>query len=523
MTRAGASKVIVEEQEPRIRGIAALPTSVAGAVGVTERGPIGKPVRVTSFPEFQEVFGEFTVESDLSLAAAGFFDNGGSQLWACRTVHYADPSDSASATAKVGTVDVASAGGTVARLEGRDPGAYTAALTVFVRPRAAAGTFDLLVEREGTLREGFTDLSVDASAARFAPRVLAAPRTGSRLLRWVPLAGAPPALPTEQTLRLTGGDDGLAGLADEDFTGTERGQNGLRALDPLTDLALVLVPGVATPRVHQAMLQYCEAIRSGQVFAVLDPPADAGADAIVDYVERQARLLERSEFGALYWPRIRIANPSKRVFGPGALVTAPPSGVIAGVLARADAARAGGIYDPPAGIEVGAMRGVFGFDVPDALDEKKRDIVFPKRINPLTTDVGLPFFIDGARTLKGSGNFPYVHERRGVSFIQRSLKQGLQFARHKANTETLRARVRRTIDAFLNTQMRNGAFASQEPDKAYFVDVSERINTPSVVAGGELLADIGLATTKPAEFIVLRVSADTRALEAELAAEEGAA
>ncbi len=40
-------------------------------------------------------------------------------------------------------------------------------------------------------------------------------------------------------------------------------------------------------------------------------------------------------------------------------------------------------------------------------------------------------FIDGSRTLRGGSNFPYSAERRGVIFIERSLKQGLQFARHK--------------------------------------------------------------------------------------------
>jgi hypothetical protein len=119
---------------------------------------------------------------------------------------------------------------------------------------------------------------------------------------------------------------------------------------------------------------------------------------------------------------------------------------------------------------------------------------------------------------KGDGNFPYVAERRGVIFIERSLKDGLQFARHKNNTEGLRAQVRRTITAFLLTQMNNGAFRSREPAKAFFVDVSDQLNTPSVIFAGKLIARVGLATNKPAEFIVLRISQDTRALEAELAA-----
>ena len=52
-----SSKVVVVEEEPQVRGIPSLPTSVAGAVGITERGPIGEAVLVNSFEEFQERFG----------------------------------------------------------------------------------------------------------------------------------------------------------------------------------------------------------------------------------------------------------------------------------------------------------------------------------------------------------------------------------------------------------------------------------------------------------------------------------
>jgi hypothetical protein len=48
---------------------------------------------------FQDRFGGFTPNSDLTLAAMGFFENGGSQLWVVRTVHHTDVSDPATATA----------------------------------------------------------------------------------------------------------------------------------------------------------------------------------------------------------------------------------------------------------------------------------------------------------------------------------------------------------------------------------------------------------------------------------------
>ena len=45
--------------------------------------------------------------------------------------------------------------------------------------------------------------------------------------------------------------------------------------------------------------------------------------------------------------------------------------------------------------------------------------------------------------------------------------------------------------------------------------------TQPITNPGKLVARVGLATNKPAEFIILRISQDTRALEAELAAAEG--
>ena len=88
-----SSKIVVVEEEPRVRGIPSAPTAVVGAIGITERGPIGQATLVTSFEEFETKFGGFTADSDLALAAMGFFENGGSQLWVVRTVHHTDITD----------------------------------------------------------------------------------------------------------------------------------------------------------------------------------------------------------------------------------------------------------------------------------------------------------------------------------------------------------------------------------------------------------------------------------------------
>jgi uncharacterized protein len=141
-----SSKVVVIEEEPRVRGISPAPTSVAAALGTTERGPIGQPVLVISFEEYEANFGGFTQESDVALAAMGFFQNGGGQLWVVRTVHYSDPSDPSTATAEraraelLRVVEEDPGDGSltgdpevVAVIEAVDPGAFGNQLEVEVR------------------------------------------------------------------------------------------------------------------------------------------------------------------------------------------------------------------------------------------------------------------------------------------------------------------------------------------------------------------------------------------------------
>ncbi|MCU0687956.1 MAG: hypothetical protein MUF34_37880 [Polyangiaceae bacterium] len=409
------------------------------------------------------------------------------------------------------------------RVEGKDPGSYTSRLLLEVR-RSASGKpaeFDLVVVEGGAIVETFPNLSLAPSEARYVEKVINDPTSGSSRIRAIDQLLPGPVTPPPQTATLAGGDDGLLGLDDTDFLGSDAGLTGLHALDRVLDVALLFVPGRATPAVQNGLLAYCEVDRSGTVFAALDPPAGLSAVDVVTYVESTASLLGLSEYGAIYWPRLTILNPQKSVFGPGDRVVVPPSGVVCGVIARGDAARPGGVYEAPAGAENGRMFNVLGFETDEVLEERKRDLVYPKRINPLTSGPGLPRFLDGSRTLKGDGNFPYIGERRGTMFIERSLKQGLEFARHKNNTEGLRATVRRTITVFLLAQMNVGAFRSRDPQKAFFVDVSDALNPPSVVFAGQLVVRVGLATNKPAEFIVLRFSQDTRALDSELLAAAG--
>lgn len=382
-----------------------------------------------------------------------------------------------------------------------------------------ASEFNFSVQDNGVIVESFPNLTMDPATERYAPTIING-TLGSKLivvtdlLALVASPGDNPA--TGNYGPMTGGNDGLSGLADTDFIGNAAGGTGLRAADVVPDMSLLIVPGRATAAMHQAMYAYCELTRSGLAFAILDPPANQTAAQMVTYVTDTAALYQASEFAAIYWPRVKILNPSKSVFGSAEQLVVAPSGILAGIYVRTDGATPGGVYEAPAGIEKGQLLGVVGFETNEVLDEAKRDLIYPKHINPLTADGGLRV-VDGSRNLKRNGNFPSIPERRGAIFIEQSVKRGLTFAKHKNNTQLLRQSVARTVQTFLISQMKNGAFRTRDPKTAFFVDFGDSLNPPSEVFAGRLNGRVGIATNKPTEFVVIKFSQDTRALEAELA------
>ncbi len=401
-------------------------------------------------------------------------------------------------------------------VEGKDPGTYANGIVVAVVAATSgeAGRFNLTVTRDGVVRETWPNLSPDPDDARYAIDIINSTGSGSNLIRLTDLDVVDSPRPANQSVTLADGDDGLTSLADADFIGasSEDGRTGLRALDLVGDLAVVAIPGRASATIATGLLAYCDgdATRRGEVFAVIDVPANLTRTEVVTWVETTASILNASEQGAVYWPWVKVANPSAAVFGNASTITVAPSGVVMGMMARGDSARPGGVYDPPAGIETGLLRSALGVEDDAVLEEATRDLIYPKRINPITTSPGLPYHVDGSRTLKGTGNFPNINERRGVNAIKRSVRTGLNYVRFRRHDASLRASVRRTVNAYLTVQMQRGAFRSADPETAFSVVCDDTNNSLDDVIGGRLNVDILLATAKPTEFVTISVSQDTR-------------
>lgn len=410
------------------------------------------------------------------------------------------------------------------RATGKSDGTYAHGVTMQVAAASSgdATRFNFYVLVGGAVKERFVNASMDATDDRYIITLVNDTNNGSDYITLADLAASPVDYPAIGTFGpLAGGNDGLAALADADYTGgtTANGSTGLRCFDAV-DIDLLIVPGRATSAVHNAMITYCEVTKAGLVFPILDIPAGYSAQQAADYVETTASLYRLSEFGAIYWPRVKIANPSKAIYGNADTVVVAPSGHIAGVYVRNDVRKVGGTFEQPAGFDagIGVPRNVLGFETDEVLKKSARDIVCAKNINPISRERGTPIFIDGTATLKDNGNWPSVGQRRGVIFVEKTMVTGLAIFRHRNLNASLYEREANTAEEFLLELTRNGAFKSAKPSEAFFVDFGAGLNNSITQRARTSYGRIGLATSEPNTFIVLMFTPDTRALQAELAA-----
>jgi uncharacterized protein len=99
--------VYIEEVPSNVRTVIGASTSIAAFVGRTQRGPVGEPIVINSFADFERRFGGLWKDSPLSFAVRDFYLNGGSQAVIVRL--YVSAIDSATSEAQTAAQAVADA------------------------------------------------------------------------------------------------------------------------------------------------------------------------------------------------------------------------------------------------------------------------------------------------------------------------------------------------------------------------------------------------------------------------------
>jgi phage tail sheath protein FI len=414
--------------------------------------------------------------------------------------------------------------------------------------------FSLSIAEDGKPVEHFGDLSLAAwttprerwpdDRVRVASEVL----EGSRFLRVEEIGYDPTLLPdpTQRPLVLENGADGLAALRPSDLVG-EPGATalrGLRALEPIDDVALVAIPDAmakgepiehierpepgpppcvpcepARPElpphrpddrerapgfsnddileIERALLLHAETLRDR--FAILDAPREASPTDVLGW-----RSSLDSSFGALYYPWIDVHAPGDAPREP--IVRVPPSGHVAGLVARVDLAA--GVHTPPANQE---LRWAYGLaaNVDDAL----AGVLNPAHVNAIRSFGARGLRVYGARTVGSDARYRYVNVRRLMSMIEEALEEALQWAVFEPHDRALREKILLVVGSFLEGLWRRGAIVGATADQAFFVRCDDAMNPPESVALGRIVVLAGVAPVVPAEFVVLRIGRTRDELE----------
>ena len=287
-------------------------------------------------------------------------------------------------------------------------------------------------------------------------------------------------------LALQGGNDGLANLADSDFIGSETLKTGLNALTPIRDAAILVIPN-ASEAVTKAAIAYCENRRD--LFLILERPSNS-TDSIQAY---RAKL--SSKYAALYHPWIKVTDA---VTGTPVLV--PPAGALAGIYGLTDARR--GVHKAPAGLDVGKV--IVANDVEVAVTKGEYDVLYPLAINAiLKSRDGV--LVWGSRTLSADPDWAQINIRRLFIFLEKSIETGTQWVAFEPNDPTLWKSIERNVAAFLRIQWLEGKLVGQTEKQAFFVRCNAETNPPEVVNAGQVITLIGVAPSRPAEFVIFRI------------------
>ncbi|OWY64215.1 phage tail protein [cyanobacterium TDX16] len=537
-----APGVYVEEVDRGNRPIEGVSTAIAGFVGFTEDVRDGaelfKPMLVTNWTQYLNYFASpnsdgFTdFNAYMPFAVYGYFMNGGGRCW-ITSIGTQLPGTPQPTQQRVANVQVPRRGSRPSlNFSLRPEQASGGAIQIVIgdsRPRALPeGTegepppntgeyFSLQLRRDDEVLEQYDNLTMNPSppeqVATYAVNAL-------RSSMYVEIADrAQPGQPL--TRRPVNGQYDLSpplvvstlDRFSRDVEGVRDDRTGVRGIFEIDEITMLACPDLMRAyeaqimnleQVHgimELMVSMCEGSVSGEIpnppnrMVVFDPPPDCvKPQQVVEWLQAFNR---RSMFAALYYPWIKVPNPRNG----GRPIAIPPCGHMMGVWGRTDETQ--GVYKAPAN-EV--PKGVIGLSY--EVNFREQELLNPIGINCIRSFPNRGIRIWGARTLvePDKTEWRYISVRRLISYIEKSIELGTQWAVFEPNDEDLWARVRRTVSNFLERIWREGGLFGATPQQAFFVKCDAENNPPETMILGRLYVDVGVCPVRPAEFVVFRVS-----------------
>ncbi|MFT6925770.1 MAG: phage tail sheath protein FI [Psychromonas sp.] len=487
--------VYVEEIASGSRPIEGVATSTTAFVGITQRNSTHDPVLIGSVTDYTDLFGPIlTTDDAMGLSVQAYYRNGGGAAYIC-------PLSTASVTGEglFGAMIVSALG----------DGPWSTFLFIKIS-RVSASDFDMAVgtrNSSGTFYslESFEKVTFDATLESFAETVINGFSAYVTVTVEIPVLPGIAAIPD-----LTGSEgdalDNVVG-AQTSPAAADFASFYADTLRKIRVVSIIVLPGQtwAADGTGNAIISetraHCDKMKNRIV--LIDVPnghelADAGT------VETMA--LPTSTYTALYYPWVGVSNP---LFHPdknpdvSASVDVAPSAIAAGMWAKIDAKR--GVWKAPAGVEA-QITGASSLQF--QVENLEQDQLNPLGVNCIRKFPNYGSVIWGARSLatKADPEWRYIPVRRTAIFIEESIYNGIQWAVFEPNDVPLWSSLRANIGAFMNGLYRAGAFQGQKSSDAYFVRCGlGDTMTQADIDRGQVIALVGFAALKPAEFVIVRI------------------
>lgn len=372
------------------------------------------------------------------------------------------------------------------------------ATQVVVENNVREGNWSMSIFNNGVEVESWGGLTKDENSRFYVETFLAL------VSDWIRVTDntANAAPPLDGTYSLSGGSDGIPSDPDEQdrlIIGNQLAYTGMYALSEpeQIDIDLIAVPGHSSTSVVTAMLDLCQNVRM-DCLAIIDPPFGLTVNEIVDWQNGTHPLNTTrfdSDFGALYWPWVKIRDNFNRVD-----IWAPPSGSVMATIARSDQLSAP--WFAPAGVNRGTVPNITDVFSRPTLEE--RDLMYGYRnaINPIVQFVDFEgFVIWGQKTLQRRPTaLDRVNVRRLMFVIEKRIRAASRQLLFDPHDDILRQKFVRLATAILaEIQVGRGV-------NDFRVKCDEEINTPDVIDRNEMRARIGVQPIRAAEFIFIEFS-----------------
>ena len=449
--------VYIQEVDTGNKPIEGVSTSIAGFLGISERGPMAATF-LTSFADYQRSYGTYTTGTYLAYAVEGFFLNGGQGCWVARVASGA----AAHAQVKLANIIISAAG----------PGATGGQIGYSIQPASIAPTdttkfklqffywSDLTAAKAkdpttATISEVFDNLSTSPTSSMYFVGTV---NSGSNLVTVAQPAVGPVAT-TALTLLPSPGADPDSALSD--FTGSgvdPANPTGLAALAAIDDISIYCCPdehyldGTVPGSIAANLLASCQNLMDR--FAIFQSAVSPGPPA---KVAPGSTAISQRGYAAFYYPWVNVANPTTNL---NTLV--PPGGHIAGIYARSDMNYS--VAKDPANEQI---QGIDSLQL--LINNGIQSQLNPIGVNCLRYFKAQGNLVYGGRTTSPDPDWVYINIRRLFIFIEKSIQQGTQWVVFQPNDQTTWARVVRSVSDFLAGLWMQNMLMGAKKEEAFFV------------------------------------------------------